>query len=44
MKSYTKSVITWKVLHLENFVKICYSVSFFIIYNMVSSLGVYPYI
>ena len=28
MKSCTKSPITWKVLHLEHFVKICYSVTF----------------
>ena len=28
MKSYSKSLITWKVLHLEHFVKICYSATF----------------
>ena len=26
----SKSLITWKVLHLEHFVKICYSATFFI--------------
>ena len=28
IKSCTKSIITWKVLHLEHFVKICYSATF----------------
>ena len=28
MKSCTKSIITGKVLHLEHFVKICYSATF----------------
>ena len=30
MESCTESLITWKVLHLEHFVKICYSTTFFI--------------
>ena len=41
MKSCTKSIITWKVLYLEHFVKICYSPTFSHSNNMVSNLGVY---
>ena len=41
MKSCTKSIITWKVLYVEHFVKICYSPTFSHSNNMVSNLGVY---
>ena len=41
MKSCTKSLITWKVLCLDNFVKICYSATISIA-NMMRNFGVYP--